>query len=435
MKIAIIGAGAVGVATAHALSKSGCKVQVFEQASSAAQGASFAHSGVYGAGSVQPFFSPAFARHWGLSLLGRPKAIHWARLSGVGDYWLAFKAAWQARRSQYQTTLMQLQSLAQYSVSVGARYLSGKPMVYEQGTGVMVLHTQQAAFEAASLQAKALNSETVVSHKKNKILSVSDAIASEPALAQQSGLIGAIVYPSEGYGNCALFTKQLKLRHQKKDMQYCFNTQVTRLEANGERWQLHTQSRPGTLEMQDPSEMPDALAHNELFDAVIVAAGAASTALLTPLGLRFPVLNTHAYCVTLPIQERIDAPCGSVQDAATGSTLTPIGNRIRISGQYQLGALTKQSKTAYQRLERAIDRWFPFAIKVSQASYDVSSSCVASDSKPLVGSTGLPGLYVNFAHGPNHWALAFGCAQALTDELLGEADKFDLKPFSPQRFI
>jgi D-amino-acid dehydrogenase len=256
-------------------------------------------------------------------------------------------------------------------------------------------------------------------------------------------LLGAIVYPSESYGNCALFTKQLKSRHQKNGVQYWFNTQVLGLETHGQQWRVHTQARPGTLaagDANDVAEETNASTSSQLpqagmlFDAVIVAAGAGSSALLTPLGLSCPTLKTHAYNVTLPMHERIDSPSLCVLDAATGNTLTPIGNRIRVSGQHQLGAAPKQRSPAYKALGQTIQHWYPFASKVSEASYDVSSSCIATDSKPIVGRTWLPGLHVNFAHGDRHWALSFGCAQALADELMNETDKFDLTAFSPFRF-
>jgi D-amino-acid dehydrogenase len=439
MKIAIIGAGAVGVTTAHVLSKAGHSVHVFEQGSSAAQGASFAHSGVLGAGSVQPFFSTQFVKHWCLSLLGKPKHLHWRTLSSLGQYALAFKAAWHTRRSAHSATTFQLQRLAQFSALTAARYLSGKRMEFEQGSDLLVLHTQLSAFESASLRAKALNADISSAVKKNKILSAEQAQDLEPALAKHSHLQGAIVYPSESYGNCALFTKQLKLRHQKNGVQYQLNTPVTGLAPLGNKWQIH--ARASVAQTGNRSDTQADGSHTNLddpdllFDAVVVAAGIGSVDLLAALGLKFPVIQIQTYSITLPMNERMDAPRCSVLDAATGSTLVPMGNRIRVSGQHQLAANAKPSQTAYKALGQTIQHWYPFASKVSQASYDSSTSCIAIDSKPILGATSLPGLYLNFAHGPYHWALAFGCAQALADELVNAPDRFELSAFSPNRFV
>ncbi len=444
MKIAIIGAGAVGVTTAHVLSQSGHTVHVFEQASSAAQGASFAHGGAYGAASVQPFFSPQFTQQWALSLLGKPKRIHWTGLSRVQEYVLAAKAAWLSRSKVHATTAVQLQRLAQFSAATAQRYAESKRLAFEQARGLLVLHTQAAAFELASTQAQALNADIIASADKIKVLSVEQVTALEPALAKQPQLLGAILYPNEGYGNCALFTKQLKLQHETNggqggvlsDVQYRLNTAVSRLEAVGSRWLVHTVGKPSQPNRLGPNgSTPEPTpSDSTLFDAVCVTAGVGSPALLEPLGLRFPLLKTHAYSVTLPIQERMDAPNHCVLDAARGCALTPIGSRIRVTGLHQIGAKTRPNSAAFKALGHALHEWYPYASKTSEASYDSSASCITPDAKPLVGPTRLPGLYLNIAHGTHHWALSFGCAQAIADQLAHSPDGFDLSAFSPNRF-
>jgi D-amino-acid dehydrogenase len=435
MKIAIIGAGAIGVTTAHALSQIGAEIHVFEQASSAAQGASYAHSGVYGSGSVQPFFNPMFIKHWLLSILGKPKNIHWAVLNKISDYLLILKAAWRARKRYYPQTKQQLELLAQYSASVSSNYLFDENQESERALGLTVLYTQADSFEAASVLAKACNSEMIGINTKIKILSSADLLALDPALARHSDLQGAIFYPNEGYGNCALFTKQLKLQHQKNGVRYWMSTRVTQLQARENKWLLQSHAKMDEFNAESVDESAVlGLKQEHVFDVVIIAAGTDSASLLASVGLQLPVLQMHAYTVTLPCRERCDAPATCVLDAMTGNTITPIGNRVRVSGQYRLGASSKKSTMAYKYLGQAIQHWYPYASKVSEASYDESISCVAVDSKPIVGHTQLPGLYVNFAHGPASWALSFGCAQALADELMGKVDRFDLQPFSPQRF-
>jgi D-amino-acid dehydrogenase len=449
MKIAIIGAGVVGVTTAHVLSQAGHAVHVYEQGSSAAQGASFAHSGRFGAAHVLPFFGPQFVKHWVLSLLGKPQQVHWRKLNSLSSYVLAMKAAWRTRRSVYSQTSLQLQRLAQYSSQTAAHYLSGVDLDYEQGTDLMVLHTQQPAFESASVHAKAQNADLPSAAKKNSILSAEQVQALVPALAQHSHLQGAIVYPGESYGNCALFTKQLKLQHQKNGVHYVLNAQVTRLEQLESKWQVHTQARSGVLNAQDDAQLADSAnvdrqeqtphrnadGQTTLFDAVIVAAGVGSLDVLATVGMKFACFKTQSYSVAFPMHERVDAPACSVLDAARGCTLIPIGNRVRVSGQHQIAAAPRTNQAAYKALSQSIQHWYPFASKVSQASCETSTSCIAIDSKPILGASRLPGLYLNFAHGPDHWALAFGCAQALADEMGNTPDRFDASAFSPARFV
>ena len=67
MRVAIIGAGIVGVATAYALAKGGARVDVYERSSGVALGASFANAGQ---------LSPTLAGPWAVPGLLR-KAAGW----------------------------------------------------------------------------------------------------------------------------------------------------------------------------------------------------------------------------------------------------------------------------------------------------------------------------------------------------------------------
>jgi D-amino-acid dehydrogenase len=420
MKIAIIGAGAIGVTTAHALSGPHCMVHVYEQGSSAAQGASFAHFGALGPASVQPLFDDRFMRHWLRSFFGKPFTLHWRKLTHVRHYRLMANAFWHSRRRIRSDNEAHLAQLAQYSDSVASIYLSIDGVTFEQGTGLLALHTSERSLAKANEQAIAANQSFALTDKKILLLTPEQARAKEPSLNERADLLGAVFYPDESYGNCALFTKQLKRAHESSNVQYFFNKTVTQLESYGGKWRLHARSNLNALG-GTPSTAP---LNIDGYDAVVIAAGLGSTALMHGLGIEYPVISTHAYCLALPIKEHLDAPRTSVLDVSKGTRITPIG----LAGKVQAHGL------AYKALNKLAQHWFPFASKSSEATHETSASCVAIDSKPIIGATHLPGLFLNFAHGPHHWALSFGSAQALADTILNQHNDFDLKPFSPQRF-
>src|SRR5690349_12537730 len=58
MRIAIVGAGIVGVTTAHELAADGHQLIVFERRGSVAEEASFAHAGLAGAGAALDWAAP-----------------------------------------------------------------------------------------------------------------------------------------------------------------------------------------------------------------------------------------------------------------------------------------------------------------------------------------------------------------------------------------
>ena len=58
MKIAVIGAGIIGVTTAYELGRDGHEVSVFERCAAVATEASFANAGVIAPGHVTPWAAP-----------------------------------------------------------------------------------------------------------------------------------------------------------------------------------------------------------------------------------------------------------------------------------------------------------------------------------------------------------------------------------------
>ena len=73
MRIAVIGAGVVGVTSAFELLRDGHQVTVYERCSSAGVESSFANAGVLAPGYVTPWAAPGMLRKV-LSQLGRPDA-------------------------------------------------------------------------------------------------------------------------------------------------------------------------------------------------------------------------------------------------------------------------------------------------------------------------------------------------------------------------
>ena len=74
MRVAVIGAGIVGVTTAYELAADGHEVTVFERRGSVAAEASFANAGVVAPGYVTPWAAPGMPRKVLAHLLAPPRA-------------------------------------------------------------------------------------------------------------------------------------------------------------------------------------------------------------------------------------------------------------------------------------------------------------------------------------------------------------------------
>ena len=50
---------------------------------------------------------------------------------------------------------------------------------------------------------------------------------------------------------------------------------------------------------------------------------------------------------------------------------------------------------------------------------------------PLVGPSGIAGLWLNLGHGSSGWAMSCGSARAIADRILGHTAEIDLQGFDP----
>ena len=75
--------------------------------------------------------------------------------------------------------------------------------------------------------------------------------------------------------------------------------------------------------------------------------------------------------------------------------------------------------------------WFPGPAQVrdSQGCMQVWKGARPKlpDGPPLVGNSGLPGLWFNLDHGSSGWALSCGNARALTDQMTGRPAEIDME--------
>jgi D-amino-acid dehydrogenase len=55
------------------------------------------------------------------------------------------------------------------------------------------------------------------------------------------------------------------------------------------------------------------------------------------------------------------------------------------------------------------------------------------DGPPLLGASGIPGLWLNCGHGSSGWTLGCGAARALADLVGGRSPETDLSGFGVQR--
>lgn len=154
MKIAIVGAGVIGVTTAYELACDGHEVTVFERNASIAVESSFANAGIIAPGYVAPWAAPGMPFKVFKHLLSRhaPVKIKFPLsnkdLAWMWHWWRACKL------DTYMTNRSRMQALASYSRDRLHAITADLSLEFERNDGFMVLlrNAKDAKLMQPSLQ-------------------------------------------------------------------------------------------------------------------------------------------------------------------------------------------------------------------------------------------------------------------------------------------
>lgn len=415
MHIAIVGAGIVGVATAFELACDGHQVTVFEQRSAAAEEASFGNTGLLAPSLLIPWAAPGIGGPLSRQMFGAQATLRLAKGASRSDLLWLWRWRKAGRGAGAPATFAALERLGRYSLARTRQIAAELGVDAETSRGALVLLRTAQDIELVQPALQVLRDAGVPAHD----VDADTARLIEPGLSSDTPLAGALHLPDGESANCRLFTQMLRYAAQERGVQFVFQARVTALQA-----------APAGLRL---AGQPDA----RRFDAVVLCAGEASGRLLRPLGLPLPVAALYGYCISAPLREDSHAPQGSVIDPLHRVTITRQGQRVRVAGGAELGRGDGEHHAAtLQTLYHALSGWFPGGAQLSSSHVQVwrGARPTLPDGGPVIGASGLPGVWVNAGHGASGWAQACGSARAMADMLAQRDTAIDLAPLSMRRF-
>ena len=423
MKVAIVGAGIIGITTAFELTVDGHDVTIFERRSAAAEETSFANAGVVAPGSVTPWAAPGMPGKVVGSLFSRHSAVKLTLpISGRDMAWML--KWWRACKLEtYLLNRARMQRLAFYSRTRLHHLTAELQLDYDRAEGYTVLLRS----EKDSLL---VQPGLAVLREAGVIFSELDAEAIrliEPAINPDMQYLGGIHLPQDEVGNCRLFALLLKDVARGQGADFKFNTAVA-----------HIKPVQSAINLIVNDEFGQTVEHG--FDAVVVCAGLASTALLRPLGLRIPMTAVYGYSISAPIREPLHAPRSALMDEHYKVAISRLGNRVRVAGGAELGgSLAKHRASSIQTLYKVLHDWFPGAAQHVNTGATVQvwkgARPMLPDGPPLIGSSGIPGLWLNLGHGSSGWALSCGSARVLADQIAGRLPEIDTSGLGVERLV
>jgi D-amino-acid dehydrogenase len=445
MRVAVIGAGIVGVTTAYELAADGHAVTVFERRGSVAAETSFANAGVVAPGYVTPWAAPGMPAKVLGHLLSRHAPVRLRPdMNAATVVWLW--RWWRACRVRtYQANRVRMQRLAYFSREQLHKLTRDLKLDYERSDGYLVLlrtPKDLAMVQPGLASLAALNT-------RFDTLNASQCRAIEPGLNPDAVLHAGIYLPDDEVGNCRQFAHMLRAEAQRLGARFLFHTQVQRIIAGRTPRLIHLHSSPGeaTILGAHRAGVPDdaqdtlpmaALPMTEDFDAVVVCAALESVALLRPHGLSLPLLAVHGYSVTAPLR-RLDAhpdqgPRSALMDEHYKVAISRLGARVRVAGSAEIGGSTnRHTPGALDTLYKVLHDWFPGSARLSQAQAWKGARPMLPDGPPVLGRSGIDGVWLNLGHGSSGWALACGSARLLADDLAGRPAAIDTEGLGLER--
>lgn len=423
MRVIVIGAGIVGLASARFLLSEGVRdVVLVDRAAGPGEGTSFANGALLHPSSVEPWNSPGILgyllRHVGrddAAVLLRARAL--PSLLGWGLRFLRESSPGRFRANALANTALALHSLR------CMREIGIEPNRFDHVArgSLMVLRDTQA-LEAARQWADELARVGV----RYDLLGRAAVLSVEPSLAPVAGqLAGAIHNLDDETGDCQRFCQALATDLVAHGVETRWCAEVDRLEA-GRQGVRAVLLRDGTRIGAD---------------AVVLAAGPQSAALARPLGLRLPIRPAKGYSLSYALGPESSSPRVPVIDRDLHVAVTPLGTgtsrRLRVAGTAEFcGDDLRIAPERVANLANLASRLYPQVIQEADAPRPWTGlRPVCADGRPMVGPTRLPGLWLNTGHGHLGWTVGAATGHLLATQMTRkDSSAGHVHAFAPARF-
>jgi D-amino-acid dehydrogenase len=402
MRVAILGAGVIGVTSAYYLAKAGHQVTVLDRQPGPALETSFANAGQVSPGYSSPWAAPGIplkALKW-LFMKHAPLVIR-PMMDWATWHWLTAMLG-NCTSSRYALNKGRMVRLAEYSRDCLIALRAETGVAYDQRMqGTLQLFRTQKQLDGIVKDIQVLEADGV----PFEVLDVAGCIAAEPGLAAaRDKIVGGLRLPNDETGDCFMFTNDLSQKCEALGVRFEYGVEVRRLRMEGDRVTA-AELTTGTVEA----------------DMFVVAFGSHTPALLAPLGLRLPIYPVKGYSITLPIVDAARAPISTVMDETYKVAITRLGDRIRVGGMAEIAGFSLDLPEARRAtLEHSVGDLFGGAGDQTRATFWTGLRPMTPDGTPVIGPTRYKNLYVNSGHGTLGWTMACGSAAVLAD-LIGGA--------------
>lgn len=417
MKIAVLGAGVIGVTTAYYLHRAGHEVVVIDRQPGAALETSFANAGEISPGYASPWAAPGIplkALRW-LIMRHAPLIVR-PRLDMAMVRWL-YAMLRNCNASSYAVNKSRMVRLAEFSRDQLVELRQTLAIAYDhRSRGTLQLFRTAAQAEASAKDIAVLEHYGVSYQRLDR----DGCIGFEPGLAaSRDRFIGGLRLPGDETGDCHLFTKQLAVHLAGKGVEFRYNSRIEKIHIErGQIAQVQTDQGKVTA------------------DRYVVALAAHGPALLRPLGIDIPVYPVKGYSLTARISDPSRAPVSTLLDETYKIAITRLGDRIRVGGMAEISGFSSDlPERRRATLVHCLSDLFPEAARAGEMSFWSGLRPMTPDGPPIIGPTEIANLYLNIGHGTLGWTMACGSGHLLSSLISGEPPAIEAGDLALSRYI
>ncbi|MFC5522938.1 D-amino acid dehydrogenase [Polaromonas jejuensis] len=418
MRVIVLGAGVVGVATAYYLWRDGHRVTVVERQPGPGLETSYGNAGG---------LCPSFAGPWAApGMVGKVLKMALQPNSPVRfSLWpdlerLRWVRQWAGNCNvdSFGVNKARMQRVAHYSLACLRKLAEEADLdgFDYHCNGVLQIFRTPQELELGRIAARTLQELGI----PWKMLDPADASAVEPALAASSEpWIGALHLPSDASGDSHKFCTSLSAYLQARGVVFRYDTSVRALQHCG----------------GDITGVDIGVGERLEADAYVVALGSQAPSLLRPLGLRLPVYPLKGYSITVPIVDDALAPHVAIMDEHHKIMVSRLGDRIRVAGMAELVGhdlqLQDDRRALLMRLTREL---LPNGLDFARTEFWAGLRPMTPDGPPVLGPTRIGRLFLNGGHGSNGWTQACGTSRIVADMVSGRQPEIDTEGLTAGRF-
>lgn len=399
MRVAVLGAGVIGVTTAYELARDGHDVTVVERLPEPAGETSFANAGLIAPGHAYTWSSPRAPGILLRSLFDDSQALRFRPSLDLRLWQWSWKFLQNCTAQKARTNTKRKVRLCRYSQEHLQQIVADTGVDYDGvGGGLLYLYRTPQSFERGSANTRILAEEGL----ELRAIDPDEAARIDPGLLEtKSRFAGAVYCPSDASGDARMFTRNLaRYCTEELGVTFRFDTTVKAFETQG--------SRITALRTSDDRIVADEF---------VLCLGVFAPEFSRELGVSLPVYPIKGYSVTLPIREEHNPPAIGGVDEDNLVAYARFGDRLRITATAEFAGYDKRHSPAdFDHMMSATKEIFPRGADYGQPEYWAGLRPMTPEGTPIFGRGGrYDNMIFNVGHGHMGWTMSAGSARITAD--------------------